>query len=400
MTAIAPTTSTGPTYVQSGLPTRKPTEEELDILRMVDKTISLHYNRRNELEMWKSLTNNGQNKIYSVLGAGTYGVVISTQKPDGKYLAVKISKGNVFNESIIKEGKNLERLHKLDPDFFVPYRESKEARFHTNLRCTTCCNLRPILVTDFGGDNVEKKYVSKNPHFNLQEFMQIVHQFLTLYTTMYYKKIELGDIKPDNMVSGRNHKIKIIDTADAHNFGDNKQDWYETSRPYRSPSVLCKQVDGGQTGFSLACSLAAILTGHTLFHYETFEKSTPELRMFTQLCQVFSFLHQPSSTFMKKITPKWKSAVFGKTQHDQEEAMKILQGAYAKEPHKTPEHILRKRIQAAISSDNPRVGIGNIDPQEFTDHFIDFLKQFMEYETIPIPENLQKHPFLKYLQPS
>lgn len=377
---------------------RHPSLQERRVMKTALAALSKHPQHLNAQKAYYALSCAYKYTLLELLGHGSYGVVLKGQDREGNLYAIKIAKEPENNRAIQKEAKGLREANACTPNLTVLYQDLQKASLGGPKNCSACCNKRAILITRYGGNTLWQECTCKNPEFSLKQFLRMVRDCTVFAQDIRAYHHMLGDIKSDNIVIDAQGQIRMIDLGEWGNTGD-VATWYRTSRWYRSPDVLLKQLRSTQVLFGIGCTLIEIVVGRPLFGEDihTYANSIQSMRIHLYL--VFSLLGLPSWDFVQQIPENLREMFFTL---DPVTHNVSLKGLPSENPLPDPNHTkhqLRKEILQAVASSSsaPRVRLGSVNPEIFANHLMDFVLLCLNYED-PSPSQLNRliaHPLLQ-----
>lgn len=196
------------------------------------------------------------------VGSGTYGVVYrATQKSSGQRVAMK-------------------EIRRLD-DPLVCRRTLREIKFLQHLKHDNIVALldvaRPNGFHSFSKACLVEEYMPQNLSqviakydLNDRQISFFTLQMLAGLNAVHSAGIIHRDVKPENLLVGRNGELKICDfgLARAQNAGgkkDIKMTEYVATRWYRAPEIMVSRYGKASDVWSSGCVLAEMLGGKVLF---------------------------------------------------------------------------------------------------------------------------------------
>eukprot|EP00929_Paragymnodinium_shiwhaense_P016308 TRINITY_DN124589_c0_g1_i1.p1 TRINITY_DN124589_c0_g1~~TRINITY_DN124589_c0_g1_i1.p1 ORF type:complete len:663 (-),score=199.09 TRINITY_DN124589_c0_g1_i1:172-2160(-) len=202
-------------------------------------------------------------------GKGVFSNVVKckdqqAKDPDQALVAVKIMRANdMMTKNAEKEIDILTRLNKTD-------RSNRELTRHiVKLVSTFAYRKHLCLVFEWMADDLRAalKKFTKNKGMTMQAVRSFTAQLCLGLKHMAQSKIIHADIKPDNILVSKDHKVvKFCDLGTAVEFKDVTVSPYLASRFYRAPEIILGvEYTSSVDMWAIGCTLFEIFTGKVLF---------------------------------------------------------------------------------------------------------------------------------------
>lgn len=340
-----------------------------------------------------------------ILGEGTFGVVIKAfDNQNRKLVAIKISKGSKMNSFLKNEYNNLRTLNDVDPLHSVPVLEYH--RISMNFFKDPCnkkigyLSPRSIVISNYGGKEVYRALMrTKAVQRPFTDFMHLFCQAIGYWKNLQRNRLVQRDIKPQNMLIDGPFEtpgsLKFIDPSELGEEGDPSNDYYASTRYYRSPAILSKRFSAEEVPFALGTTFYALLTKFELFPSDCNLPEPRETKMQRHLQIVFDTFGQPSLSFFKSLPEEILKTFFVQTKKGFTFKLLISDSHQTKKNSKEKElsrkNKIKERIEMALNryyKEKPSQRL------ETTNQLTEVFSLLCQEKPIT-PDELLQHPLFK-----